>query len=203
MTITPCHNTVEMATRRKQMILPRVEDLEFEWARLEAGGTHRSEGVTFPLRGRLVTDGGPDGWGATLWLPGVKKTLLDSGKWRPEDIASGKTRQQAWCEGWSVILAVLAFLPQMQGGAILHYSDWSCVVKALRDGSANSDILHEQALELWQLTVRYGIMLFSGWVPGERVINLGADGLSRSEGKDWGSYALNSAMWQRVLRGSA
>ena len=113
MTITPCHNTVEMATRRKQMILSRVEDLEFEWARLEAGGTHSSEGVTFPLRGRLVTDGGPDGWGATLWLPGVKEPLLGSGKWRPEDIASGKTRQQAWREGWSVNLAVLAFLPQM------------------------------------------------------------------------------------------
>ena len=72
----------------------------------------------------------------------------------------------------------------MQGGAILHYSECSCVVQALHDGSANSDILQEQALELWQLTARYGIMLFSGWVPGDRVIDLGADGLSRSEGKD-------------------
>jgi len=34
------HNTVEMATRRKPMILPRFEDLEIEWARLDAGGTH-------------------------------------------------------------------------------------------------------------------------------------------------------------------
>ena len=100
------HNTVKMATRRKPMILPRFEVLEIEWTRLEAGGTHISEGVTFPLRRRLVTDGGPDGWGDTLWLPGVKKPLLGSGKWRPEDIASGKTRQQAWREGWSVILAV-------------------------------------------------------------------------------------------------
>jgi len=65
-------------------------------------------------------DGGPDGWGTTLWLPGVKEPLLGSGKWRIEDVGSGKTRLQAWCEGWSVILAVLAFLPQMQGGAILH-----------------------------------------------------------------------------------
>ena len=108
------HNMVEMATRRKPMILPRFEDLEIEWARLEAGGTSSSEGISFLLRGRLVTDGGPDGWGATLWLPGVKEPLLGSGKWRPEDVASGK-RQQAWREGWSVILAVLAFLPQMQG----------------------------------------------------------------------------------------
>ena len=29
------HNTVGMATRRKPMILPRFEDLEIEWARLE------------------------------------------------------------------------------------------------------------------------------------------------------------------------
>ena len=55
------HNMVEMATRRKTMILPRLEDLEIEWARLEAGGTSSSEGISFPLRGRLVTDGGPDG----------------------------------------------------------------------------------------------------------------------------------------------
>jgi len=137
------HNMVEMATRRKPMILPRFEDLEIEWARLEAGGTSSSKGICFPLRGRLVTDGGPDGWGATLWLPGVKEPLLGSGKWRTEDVASAKTRQQAWREGWSVILAVLAFLPQMQRHAILHYSDCSCVVMALRDGSANSDILQE------------------------------------------------------------
>ena len=99
------HNIVEMATRHKPMILPRFEDLEIQWARLEAGRTASSKGISFPLRGRLVTDGGPDGWGA-LWLPGVREPLLGSGKWRPEDVASGKTRQQAWREGWSVILAV-------------------------------------------------------------------------------------------------
>ena len=180
------------------MILPRFEDLEIEWARLKAGGTPSSKGISFLLRGRLITDGGPDGLVATLWLPGVKEPLIGSRKWRPEDIASGKTRHQAWREGSSVILAVLAFLPQMQGGTILYYSDCSCVVKALRDGSGNSDSLQEQALELWQLMARYGIMLFSGWVPGDRVIDMGADGLSRSEGKDWGGYALNSEVWQRV-----
>ena len=58
----------------------------------------------------------------------------------------------------------------MKGKAILHYSDCSCVVKALRDGSTGSDVLQEQALELWQLTSRFGILLLSGWVPGERVI---------------------------------
>jgi len=129
-----------------------------------------------------------------LWLPGVKEPLLGSEKWRIEDVASEKTRLQAWREGWSVILTVLTFIAQMQGGAILYYSECSCVVKALRDGSANSDILQEQALELWQIMARYGIMLFSGWVSGDRVIDLGADRLSRSEGKDWVDYGLNSAV---------
>jgi len=41
-------------------------------------------------------------------------------------------------------------------------------------------------------------MLFRGWVPGDRVIDLGADGLSRSEGKDWDSYGLNPDVWKRV-----
>ena len=82
------HNTADMASKRKPMILPRFEDLEVEWARLEAGGTLNSDGISFPLGGRLVTDGGPDGWGATLWLPGVKEPLLGSGKWRQADLAS-------------------------------------------------------------------------------------------------------------------
>ena len=79
----------------------------------------------------------------------------------------------------------------MKGKAILHYSDCSCVVKALRDGSAGCDVLQEQALELRQLTSRFGILLLIGWVPGDRVIDLGADGLSRSGGKDWGGHGLN------------
>ena len=153
------HDTVEMATRRKPMILPRCEDLKIEWASLEASEAPDCSGTSFQLRGRLVTDGGLDGWGATLWLPGVEEPLLGSSKWRPADIASGKTMQQAWREGWSVILAVIAFVPQMQGGAILDYSNCSCVVKAWRDGSTHNDILQEQALELWQLTA-FGMSLF-------------------------------------------
>jgi len=86
----------------------------------------------------------------------------------------------------------------MKGKAILHYSDCSCVVKALQDGSTSSDVLQEQALELWQLTSRFGILLLSGWVPGDRVIDLGADRLSRSGGKDWGGYGLRPSVWKMV-----
>jgi len=166
------HNTVEMATRRKPMILPRFEDLEIEWARLESGGVPDCSGSDYPLGGGLVTNGGPDGWGATLWLPGVQEPSRGAGKCRQADIASGKTKQQAWREGWSVILAVLAFALHMEGKATLHHSDCSCVVKALRDGSTGSDVLQEQALELWQLTSRFNILLLSGWVPGDRSLIL-------------------------------
>jgi len=76
------HNTVEMATRRKPMILPRFEDLGIEWARLESRGVPDCSGSACPLGGRLVTDGGPDGWGATLWLPGVQEPLCGAGKWK-------------------------------------------------------------------------------------------------------------------------
>jgi len=72
------------------------------------------------------------------------------------------------------------------------------VVKALRDSSTSSDVLQEQALKLWQLTSRFGILLLSGWVPGDRVIDLGADGLSRSGGKDWGGYGLGQSAWTLV-----
>ena len=41
------HNTVEMATHRKPMILPRFKDLEIEWARLESGGVQTA--VVLPI----------------------------------------------------------------------------------------------------------------------------------------------------------
>jgi hypothetical protein len=167
------HDTVEMATRRKPMILPRCEDLKIEWASLEAGEAPDCSGTSFPLRGRLVTDEGLDGWGATLWLPGVEEPLLGSSKWRPADIASGKTMQQAWREGWSVILAVIAFVPQMQGGAIPPIMIFC--------KSRPSNYGNSRHLECRSFT----------WVPGDRVIDLGADELSRSGGQDWGGYGLN------------
>ena len=36
------------------------------------------------------------------------------------------------------------------------------------------------------------------WVPGDRVIELGADALSREEGLDWGGYTADAKMWQAV-----
>jgi len=76
-------------------------------------------------------------------MPSVKEVLLGSVKWRLEDIASGKTKQQAWREGWSFSTCLAA---HMKGDRILHYSNCSCVVKALRDSSTNSDVLQEEAL---------------------------------------------------------
>jgi len=72
------------------MILPRFEDLQVKWARLEAKGAPDSIGSAFPSVGRLVTDGGPDGWGSTLWLPGGKETLRGAGKWKQADIVQVK-----------------------------------------------------------------------------------------------------------------
>jgi len=86
----------------------------------------------------------------------------------------------------------------MKGKAILHYSNCGCVVKALRDSSTSSGVLQKQALKLWQLTFPFGILLLSGWVPGDRVIDLRADGLSRSGRKDWGEYGLSPLAWKLV-----
>ena len=66
----------------------------------------------------------------------------------------------------------------------------------------SSDVLQEQALELWQLTSRFGILLLSSWVFGDRGIDLGADGLSRSGGNDWGGYRLGPLVWKMVCEKS-
>jgi len=191
------HNTVEMATLRKPMILPRFEDLEIEWAWLESGGSglqwfclslgrpprHRRRPRW--LRHHVVVARG------TRTSPWCRK--MERGRHRVrENQAAGFARRLVGNFGCACISS------HMKGKAILHYSDCSCVVKALRDGSAGCDVLQEQALELWQLTSRFGILLLIGWVPGDRVIDLGADGLSRSEGQDWGGYGLNPSAWKLV-----
>ena len=48
------------------------------------------------------------------------------------------------------------------------------------------------------VSFRYSAPQWLGWVPGDWVIDLGADGLSRSEGQDWGGYGLNPSAWKLV-----
>ena len=65
---------------------------------------------------------------------------------------------------------------------MLHLSDCACVVKAIEDGSAKSEMLQDQAVKIWKLTNKLGMLFHSMWVPGDRVIELGADVLSRKQG---------------------
>jgi len=111
------------------------------------------------LRARFVTDGGQNEWGATLWLPGAKEPLKANGPYRTEDVAAGRCAQQAWREGYATNLGVLAFQTQIAGGAVLHLSDCACVVKAIEDGSVKSEMLQDQAIEIWELTTKLGMLL--------------------------------------------
>jgi len=189
-------HVVSLAKRRKPMIMPRVSDLEVEWDSLVQGYKPEMR-KHFPLGARLVTDGGPTHWGATLFLPdGSQKKA--SGEYRPVDVAAGRCRQQPWREGYAVIEAVKAFQHLIQGKAVLHLSDCKCVVAAIAQGSTNSEMLQDQAIELWEMTTAMGILFFSAWVPGDTVITLGADALSRREGLDFTGLGVNDFMWARV-----
>ena len=137
------------------------------------------------FRGRLVTDAGPSRWGATLTLPDGC-VLRASDFYRPEDVAAGRTNEQAWREGYGVLLAVEAFSQRLTGGVVLHHSDCACVVNAVQSGSVTSVLLQAQATELWRTCARLGVLLYSGWIPGREVVRLGVDGLSRESGVDHG-----------------
>jgi len=93
---------------------------------------------------------------------------------------------------------MLAFQTQIAGDAVLHLSDCACVVKAIEDGSVKIKMLQDQAIEIWELTTKFGMLFYSMWVPSDRVIELGADALSRDEGLDWGGYTADAKMWQAV-----
>jgi hypothetical protein len=77
---------------------------------------------------------------------------------------------------------------------VLHYSDCACVVRALQAGTATSTNIQRWALQIWKFCAEQGIILISGWVPGEEVIRMGADRLSREAGVDKHGYTMGSAM---------
>ena len=89
----------------------------------------------------------------------------------------------------------LAFTPLIQGCVVLHLSDCACVVKALQDGgSATSAHVHRWSLEIWRWCAQHDIILLSGWVPGDEVVRLGADRLSREAGVDTHGYTAGPLM---------
>ena len=135
------------------------------------------------FRGRLVTDAGPNRWGATL-TKSSGEVLHATSTYDEEDVRRGDTLQQPWREGLAVISAVRAFAAELAGGVALHHSDCECVVRAIQKGSVTSEVLQKQARRLWQECARLGILFYSGWVPGKEVVRLGADALSREGGCD-------------------
>ena len=157
----------------------------------------------------LCTDAGPLKWGATLRTH-TGKILRASGTYPATD-ASGVDKhknadeqdlhiheQQPWREGYASLMGVLSFTKHIRGQAVLHHGDCMCAVAAIRRGSAASTVLHRLALKIWKATSRHAIMLYSGWIPGKMVIKLGADGLSREEGYDWGGVSATGNAWKAV-----
>lgn len=141
------------------------------------------QGLESRFLGRLVTDAGPQRWGATFTKRNGE-VLRATNLYDADDVSRGETQQQPWREGLAVICALRALASELRAGVVLHHSDCECVVRAMQEGSVTSEVLQRQARRVWQECARLGILLYSGWVPGKEIVRLGVDALSREEGCD-------------------
>lgn len=189
-------NTARVAAFGMPILVPKFQQMLHMWER----GGELADGQRPQFR--LVSDGGPR-WGATLaaWpINGVVKPPLEgSGEYPAEWVGQGWCEHQAWREAVSSLLAIKTFTPIIRGSVVLHLSDCACVVKAIQEGgSATSAQVHRWAVEIWQWCVEHDIILLSGWVPGEEVVRLGADRLSREDGVDVHGYTAGPLMQAAV-----
>jgi hypothetical protein len=190
-------NTVRVAAFGMPILVPKFQQMLHMWER----GEEPTNGQR--PQHRLVSDGGPGEWDATLatWpVGGISRPPLEgSGAYPAEWVGPGWCEHQAWREAMAVLLAIKAFTPVIKGSVVLHLSDCACVVKALQEGgSATSAQVHRWAVEIWQWCVHHDIILVSGWVPGEEVVRLGADRLSREDGVDVHGYTAGPQMQAAV-----
>ena len=174
------------------IVIPRFEELQAVWERGASMSPHY--GPTC----RLCHDGGPAHWGATLSRGPGTSDLETSGEYPAHLISEGLCDNQPWREAIAGLMALKAFAPHIRGSVVLHYSDCACVVRALREGTATSTDIQRWAFQIWKFCAEHGIILISGWVPGEEVIRLGADSLSREAGVDRHGYTMGSQMQMAV-----
>ena len=185
-------NIVRVAELGMPIVIPRFEELQAVWERGATKTPHY--GPTC----RLCHDGGPAHWGATLSRGPGTSDLEASGEYPAHLVSEGLCDNQPWREAIAGLMALKAFAPHIRGSVVLHYSDCACVVRALREGTATSTDIQRWAFQIWKFCSEHGIILISGWVPGEEVIRLGADSLSREAGVDRHGYTMGSQMQMAV-----
>jgi hypothetical protein len=146
----------------------------------------------------LSTDASFMGWGAVLELAdgqGGRERFSTSGRWGKEDECS----EQAHRESTGTVRAFESFLGKLQGKTILHLTDCTPVANAMNAGSKNSLILHRNAISLWKLCARWSLHTVSQWIPGDRMVELGVDELSRDSTIDVHDVRVKDEVWREAL----
>ena len=122
-----------------------------------------------PTEATLFTDASNMGWGAKLVSP---ISLEARGSWTPEEAANHIT----WKELRAVRLAVLSFLPHLEGRRVNLQEDNQGVDHILHASVSRNPLMQAELRPLWWLLCTHGITLESTYV--RSADNL-ADGLSR------------------------
>ena len=137
----------------------------------------------------LWTDASELGWGAHL------DSLQTRGVWDPEQ----KKRHINWLEMKAVQLALISFLPQVEGKNVLIRTDNSTVVAYInKEGGTRSLPLCLLTWEIFSWTDKYKINLTAAHIPGKR--NVIADNLSRGrENHRLTEWSLDRKIVERIF----
>lgn len=139
------------------------------------------------------------GWGAILEMTGdkgLRESVSTSGRWGEADQAS----EQAHRESTGTLRAVETFIEKLQGKTVLHLTDCTPVSNAMNSGSRGSMVLQDNAVRLWKLCARWSVHVVSLWIPGDRMVELGVDDLSREGTIDLHDVRVRDEVWKEALR---
>eukprot|EP00961_Rhodomonas_salina_P114925 1546377-Rhodomonas_salina.1 len=118
--------------------------------------------------------------------------LLLSARW-PE----GKCPEhQVHREAGGVNGSLDALLPQLKDSSVLLLSDCAPVSLAFAVGSKGSKELQERAKYFWRQCLRWNITVYSQWIPGDMMLFLGTDKLSRDETFDYHDVRVAEETWK-------
>jgi hypothetical protein len=118
------------------------------------------------------------GFGATFQLNG--QILYEYGQWTTED---SENSSNCWRELNNLVLALERLLNEnkLRGSEIFIFTDNSTAEAAFWKGTSQSEKLFELVLWLREMELEHDLILHVVHVAGKRMIDQGADALSRAD----------------------
>jgi hypothetical protein len=123
----------------------------------------------------------------------------------PEEMVSTPPQHWNWSEqvyreGSAYAVATAARAPLCRGRVMIVISDCDPVVHSAARGSRGSEILHHAAQHAALAAVENDCDLACMWAPGQRMVDWGVDGLSRTTAHSLHDAMVGHVVWKHATR---